>query len=133
MGGKDEALALRRAVDAVPADQLEDQFGSVGGGGDQPLAKGVAELLPDVILVVLEVGHHLAEVAARGAPADLLGLEHDGADAALAEMEGGREAGEAGAYDRHRGAVIAFERQRHGSRWREGIVEAGDRRGVRSR
>src|SRR5438067_10482529 len=83
---KDQPIANGRASDAVAVDQTEYQVRGVARGHDQTLADLRSEVAQYVVLVVLEVGHHLAEVAARGAPADLLRLQHERRNPALRQM-----------------------------------------------
>ena len=119
MRRRQDARAPRRAVDAVARDQAQHQVGPVADGTDQRRAALLAEALLDLVRLVLQRRHDLAVVAARGAPARLVGIEHQHRAAPLGEVQGGGESGVARADHDGFGLLAA--------------VELGNRRAGRSR
>ena len=115
------------AVDTVARDQPEGERLGLLGEPPQRSRLVAAELLFEPVLVAALAGVELAAVTPRGAPADAVGLDHDGADPGLGEVERGRQPGIAAADDRDVGPHVLAE-PREGGR---GIGRRGvERRGV---
>ena len=116
----DPAGPHRVAGDAMAGDQVEHGIGGAAGHLDQGMAVAFAEAAQQFVGIVLEAGDHLAAVAARGAPAGFVRIDHAHRDAALGQVQGARQPRVAGADDRDVG------RHRFGQRRR---VDAGRRGG----
>jgi len=80
----------------LPADPViveagaHDGTSTVGRAGDVQHARahGRSEIGQDLIGVEIEASVHLPAVSARGTPAGLAGLQHDGIDPEFRQMEG---------------------------------------------
>jgi hypothetical protein len=83
----------------VLVDQLPHDVGRAADEVDETRAALGAEHGLELVGIELQAGDDLAAVAARAAEARFPGLEHDRLDAALGEMQRGREAGIAPAND----------------------------------
>ena len=95
----DPAAAVPRHIHAVLLDQIEDDVGGAADELDQALPALGTEHADDLVWIVFEPRDHLAAVAAGGAPTGLVSLEHQRADAALGQVQRGREPGVAAADD----------------------------------
>jgi hypothetical protein len=130
VGREDEAAADIVAGDAVAVDQVPDKRRAVAQRFDDPASLGLAEVLEDVGLAMLGIGHDLAEGTAGSARAEAARLEQRHTDAALGEMERGAQPREAAADDGDLGRRLA----REGwcvRRWRAGPqIGRGQRGGI---
>jgi hypothetical protein len=104
------AVANGLAVDAEAVDQIEYQIRSTGDHRHQFLSHPSAEHMLEGVRVVLETGDDLPAIAARSALAHRLAVEHDHRASRLAQMQGRRQAGVAGADHRHLGADASAQR-----------------------
>ena len=95
MRGKDQTRADRPALDAMAHDQFEHEVGPRRDGIDDLLAALVPVVTQDRWCPELQIWHHLAERAPRGAPADLLRLQYCDIDTGLGQVQCRRKPGEA--------------------------------------
>ena len=118
--------------DAVLVDDGEQIGCAVAQQQVEALAGRTVPLHHGGGIVPGECRDHLAVVAARRTPTGLGRLDDYRADAGLAQMDGGREPGEAGADDDDVGLPVALERPQRRSRRRRGGPQRrrpGDGRG----
>ena len=109
----------------MAGDELEDEIGGTTGDLPHPPAHVRAELLLQLVWIVLESRDDLPAIASGSAPAGLCRVEHHHVRAALGQVEGRRQARVAGADHRDVGAAISLE----GSRFWQGLGGTPGRRG----
>jgi hypothetical protein len=101
--------------DVVAPGDIEQCRGTVAQHADEALA-GSAMSSNDVVRVrARQCRDHLAVVTAGGAPPRLHGLDDSDIDAGFAQMQRGREAGEAAPDDDDIGDVMACELRQFGA------------------
>jgi hypothetical protein len=131
MGGVQVAGLPPLAVDMVLLDQPADQVGGVGLPLDQPQGPGLAQHPAHARdRVEVEGRSAVAGVAARATITDFLGLQHDRAYALGRQVQGGREAGIAGADNADIGVDVPLQRPQIGCRGGGGVPERGLERGT---
>ena len=121
----DPAGLMRLAGDLVAGDQLEHEVGGTTGDLPHPPAHVRAELLLELVWIVLESRDDLTAVASGSAPAGLRRVEHHHVGAALGQVQRRRQTRVAGADHRHVGAAVSLE----GPRLRQGLGRTPGRRG----
>ncbi len=109
----------------MAADQFEHQVRSRRDGIDDARAAFRSVVTQDRVLSRLQIRHHLAEGTARCAPTDFVRFQHGNVDACLGQVQGGGQAGEAGADDSDSNMALAFERLRDRRRWCVVDVDGG--------
>ncbi len=128
MGDGQLTAALRLGVDGLVAEDAGDPFDRSQGQVEEParlLAPMTTGHGPYAQLVA--AGHAEAAVAARGAPADRARLQHYGLDPVVSrQVQGGGQAGEASADDRHLGLEVALQGRQRRAGPRGVAPEAGD-------
>jgi hypothetical protein len=114
----DPRCASGVAIELVPVDQLEHDFGGRSAEAPHALTALATEHRFELRRIVFEAGNDLAAVAARRTPTGLLRIDHQHIDTRFREMQRGREAQVACADDEHAGRFRAFERWHAGRRHR---------------
>ena len=117
-GALDPARARVGHVHLVLVDQFPHEVGRAADEVDQPRSALGPEHRLELVGIELQPRDHLAAVAARAAEARLLGLQHHRLDAALREMQRGREAAVARAHDADVGHHRLLQGRRRHGRWR---------------
>ena len=116
----------------MAGDELEDEIGGTTGDLPHPPAHLRAELLLELVWIVLESRDDLPAVASGSAPAGFCRVEHHHVRAALGQVERRRQARVAGADHRDVGAAISLEgsgcwQGLGGTPGRHGRIEGGRR------
>ena len=109
MRGKQQPVPAGLAVHAVTGDQREHRFRAFTDPRDHPLGYFRRKCRANAGGRRVQIGHHLAEIAARGPLPDLTRLEHDHPHPLFGQMQRGGQAGEAAADHRNVGLVRAVE------------------------
>ena len=124
--GSEKAALDQIAGDAVFRRALADDVAAFEGHVGQRARRTAAIAAFDDREVAAIAVDDLPAVAARGAPADALALQHDRPDAGLGQGQGGGDARKAGADDADIGARLACQGRAVGRRiGRRGVVGAG--------
>src|ERR1700687_1674160 len=100
---------MRLTGDLVASDELEDEIGGTTCDLPHPPAQFRAELLLQLVWVVLESRDDLPAIASGSAPAGVRCVQHHHVRAALARMKSRRQPRIAGADPRDVGAAISLE------------------------
>lgn len=119
-GAVQRAGMLGLAVDAVAADEIEDDARPLAQRREQPLAMLGPEDGRHVVRHDPQAGIDEADIAAGAAEADIGRLQHHDGDAGLGQMQRRRQAGIARADDDHVGAQLSGKRARR-RRGRRGL------------
>ena len=114
IGGRADPANIRRiALDPVLLDQIKDQRPAPGGAFAHAMPKRAVFGLQNV-WIILQAGIDLAAIAARGAPARGLCLQHDDPVTLFGKVQRGREASEARADHHSLGLCRAGQRRPFG-------------------